>query len=82
MDIKVIIILCVHLEDAHPVPGARLEGSSQGEAAGDGGGRRVGVRGVREHHLGEGAWFGVWCPGGALHADLRSVNTSQSMVNT
>lgn len=60
-------MLFPHLEDAHPVPGAGLEAGGEGVAAGDGGRRRVRVRDVDEHHLGEGARL----VRGALHAVYR-----------
>lgn len=71
-----------HLKDAHPVPGVGLEGSSEGVAAGDGGCGWVRVRDVDEHHLGEGARWGV---GGcslcrALHAEFKSAGKLRLMM--
>lgn len=52
-------LFSAHLENAHPVPGAGLEGRLEGEAAGDGGWKRVRVMEVGEDHLGEGGRRGV-----------------------
>lgn len=56
---KKIQLFSAHLENAHPVPGAGLEGRLEGEAAGDGGWKRVRVLEVGEDHLGEGGRRGV-----------------------
>lgn len=69
----------LHLKDAHPVAGLRLQGGGEGVSTGDRGCGRVGLRDVDEQHLGEGACRGVGGRDGTLHADLGSVSVNSAL---